>query len=399
MTFRIHEALVFCVLITLSVLLVHAPEAAAVVKISIPISIMGLPPELVTRVAVDGIQQGTIPGGGTKSFQVDKSKPHTFQVDAEIKGLCASYEGKGVCTRYMNPNNVWNLDVVSTQNCQTVPVCYQVYVCDWWGCWWDYRCTYEQRCWTTTELSEKGHTFEYFAEHQVSISDVHGQNVDNWIKDGADLNISADEFVMIRDESNIKERDVFQAWIVNGAPTESRTLALKIDKPYFIRAEYRTEIQYRVRVSSEFGHPTLDNPDGWYMKGQEATVSVEKELPLEGLMGALGGRRMFVAWHSPQGIESREPAFGFAVTEPTSLQTEWRKDESQPMTIIAALAIIAIAVLVIFGLYMKGALFRARPAKAELTELDNARIELEKAKLEIERLRQELEQAKGYPAE
>lgn len=398
MSFRIHRALIFSILVASSLLLVHAPQAAAA-TISIPITVKGLSPQLSTTVIIDGSQQGTIPGGGTKNFNVDKSKTHTIEVEPEIKGSCASYDGRSVCSRYMNDNNVWTLDVVSTQNCQTVPVCYDYYYyCDEFGnCWYEPYCTYEQQCWTTTELAEKGHVFAYSVEQEVVVSDTHGRNTDTWEKVDADVNLSADQFVVTRDESNVKERDVFVAWMVNGAPMESRTLTLKADKPLFIRAEYRTETQFRIGVSSDFGNPTMDNRDGWYMGGQEATVSVEKEVPSEGLMGSLGGKNVFVAWRSGSGVESKDPTYAFVVKEPTNLQAEWRNDDSQPMTILGALIAIIALVLVIFALYMTGRLFKPKPpsppteAKAEPTEL-------EKAKAEIETLKEELEEAKRRPA-
>ncbi len=396
MSFRIHRALIFCILMVSSVLLAYTPTAAAAAAVSIPVSVMGLPPELQTAILVDGSQQGTITGGGTRSFKVDKSKPHTFSVEAEIRGQCASYEGRSVCTRYKCPNNVWNLDVITTQNCQNVPVCYEVYVCDWWGCWWDYYCSYQQQCWTTSELSEKGHAFEYYAEYQVIISDVHGQNLDNWVREGADVNLSTDQFIPIRDESSIKERDIFQSWIVNGAPMENRNLALKVDKPYYIRAEYRTETQVRVRVFSEFGHPMIDNPDGWYITGQESTVSIERELPLDGFWGMLGGKRVFVGWQGPGGIESREPTYSFTVNDPKDIRAEWTTDTSTPMfwfSMLAALIVIIIVALVVFALYRRGRLFKPTGP----SELDKAKAEIEQLKKEIEELKATKHTAKKRP--
>jgi hypothetical protein len=164
----------------------------------------------------------------------------------------------------------------------------------------------------------------------------------------------------------------------------SRDLPLKIDKPYYAKAEYATETQFKVKVSSDYGNPTIDHAEGWYMRGQEASVSIEKEIPAEGFMGMLGGRAVFVAWRSPQGIESKDPTFTFSVQQPTTLRAEWRADDSMPITILSALGIIIIAALAVFVLYSRG-VFRSKAAKAEPTEL-------EKAKAEIERLKQEQEE-------
>jgi hypothetical protein len=325
-------------------------------------------------------------GGSTKTFNVDKKTAHTFEVDAEIKGNCATYEGTGVCTRYTNPSNVWTLDVISTENCQQVPVCYDYYYyCDYWGyCWYEPYCTYENQCWTTTELADKGHTFAYSVEQEVVVNDIHGQNTDTWQAVDSNVNLSAGESVVLIDDSTTRARDVFARWVVNGAPMQGRTLALKADKPLYIRAEYQTETSFKVRVSSDLGNPTTDSPDGWYVKGREATVSIEQEVPSSGIMGALGGRAIFVAWHSPQGIESKQPTYTFNVQGPVLLAAEYRFDNTQPMIIIAALAGLIVVAVAIVGLRarMSGA-----KAKAEKTDL-------EKTKAEMEDLKEELQKAK-----
>jgi hypothetical protein len=362
---RVSRTLVFCILAISSLLLVYGPRPVAAATIGIPITIKGLSPKLSTSVIIDGKEQGTIAGGSTKSFNVDKSKPHTFEVDAEVKGNCATYEGRDVCTRYTNANKAWTLNVISTENCQQVPVCYDYYsYCDYWGyCWYEPHCTYETQCWTTTELAEKGHTFAYEVENQVVVLNPHGQNTDTWSGVDQTVSLTAEKFVVTRDESNVKERDVFVHWVVNGAPMEGNTLTIKSDKPLYIRAEYRTETSYRVRVSSEFGNPTMDSVDGWYMKGQEATISVEKEVPLEGIMGALGSKEVFVAWHSPRGVESRDSTYAFTVQDAASLQAQWTTDNSQPMTILGALVVAVVVVLVILALYRTGRLFRPRQSQ------------------------------------
>lgn len=320
------------------------PQAEAAATVSVPVSVRGLPPDLQIAIIVDGNPEGTIPGGGTRSFKLAKDKPHTFQVDSAVEGQCSSFEGTTICTRFKCLNSIWNLDVIRTQACQMVPVCYEVYVCDSWGCRWDYYCAYEQQCWTQTELSEKGYAFQYYAEHEVMIVDEHGQNVHNWYKDGSSLSFSAQESVVITDERDRKERDTFQDWVVDGIRTESRTLTLGVDRPYYIMAEYGTETQYRVRVLSEFGDPVMDSPNGWYMKGDEATISVQKQVPLDGWMGALGGNRVFVAWHGSDGVESTEPKYTFEVQEPMKLNAEWRTDDSQPITIVVLVVLVALAV-------------------------------------------------------
>ena len=386
MSLRVSRSLIFCILAVSSLLLVYGPRPVAAATIGIPVTIKGLSPQLSTSVIIDGKQSGTIAGGSSKTFNVDKSKSHTFEVDTQIKGNCATYEGTDVCTRYGNSNNVWTLDVVSTENCQEVPVCYDYYYyCDYWGyCWYEPYCTYEKQCWTTTELAEKGHTFAYSVEQEVVVNDIHGQNTDTWQSVDSNVNLSAGEPVVLIDDSTTKARDVFVRWVVNGAPMQGKTIALKADKPLYIKAEYEMETSFKVRVSSDLGNPTTDSPDGWYTKGKEVTVSIEQEVASSGIMGALGGRATFVAWHSPQGIESKQPTYTFSVQGPVLLVAEYKFDNTQPMIIIAALAgliVVAVAVVALRA-RMSGA-----KAKAEQTDL-------EKTKAEVDNLKEELEKAK-----
>ena len=353
------KRLLFCVFIIASFTLVRTPQAVAAATFSIPITIKGLPADKSVSVTIDGKQVGTISGGGTKSFTVDKKSSHTFQVDAQVPGICSTYAGKSVCSRYKNPNNVWTVDLIKTQDCEMVPVCWTVYVCDCCCCWWEYYCGTQQYCWTETELSEKGHTFEYNTEHEVLVEDAHGQNSQKWVAADSELNVWAVESHVVKDESNVKERDVFQDWLVNGVPMETRNLVMKIDAPYYFKAEYGTETQYRISLSSEFGNPTVDSTKGWYMKGQEAAVSVEKEVPMDGWMGALGGKEVFAAWRSGNGVVSKSPTYTFSVDEPVALRAEWRQDTFQPIAILGALIFAVAAALVVFLLYSRGRLFRA----------------------------------------
>jgi len=307
----------------------------------------GLPANLSVTISVDGKEVGSIPGGASKAFDVDKATPHIFLADASVNTSCISYEGNSVCSRYACAEHRWIAEVGKTETCQMVPVCVR------FG--FKLVCTYEQQCQTAVNLKEKAHTFEYAAEHELVVSDAHGQSLEKWYRAGSDESISAEESIVTKDNSDVRERDIFQDWVVNGVRIESRTLALKMDQPYFVRSEYVTETQYRIRITSEFSQPTTDNPAGWYMKGQEATIQIEQQIPVEGWVGALGGKMVFVAWHSLRGTESQTPKFTFVVEEPVILRAEWRTDYTQPIAIIAIVAVVIVGALV-FALYKSGRL-------------------------------------------
>jgi hypothetical protein len=361
----------FGVFLMLSVLLIHAPQTAAYsyspydykIDTQVPVTLSGsstssqttavtitaegLPANLSVTISVDGKEVGSIPGGASKSFDVDKTVAHVFLADAQVIASCTSYEGNSVCSRYACAENRWIAEVGKTESCETVPVCVRV--------GFKLVCTYEQQCQTATDLKEKTHTFEYAREHELVVSDAHGQNLDKWYRAESDASISAEEYVVTKDNSEVRERDIFQDWVVNGVRIESRTLSLKMDQPYYVASEYQTETQYRVRVTSEFGQPTTDNPAGWYVKGQEATIQVEQQIPSQGWLGTLGEKMVFVAWHSLRGTESQTPKFTFAVEEPVILRAEWRTDYTQPIAIITIVAAVIVGALV-FTLYKSGRL-------------------------------------------
>gem|GEM_PF-1633358 len=340
---------------------------------SVTISVHGLPADVATNIYVDGKPAGSMRDSESRTFIVTKREGHTFCVDEEVRGASYTYEGFTVSTRYLCPGKCWSVEPVEKkQVCEYVPVCTWVcYPCPTeplctppcppcapceYVCYTDYRCHYEEEI-----VGPQSYTFEYYAEHQMVVSNIHGDNVNEWVKDGSTVSFFAKEVVPIRDESSVKERDVFQYWSVNGQPNENNAITLLVNKPYVAKAYYGKEIEYRVRVDSEYGHPAMDKPNGWYRKGEDATVSVEPEIPLEGWKGAWGGKRVFTAWYSGEGLESRSPTYVFTVEEPKNLRAEWKIDESKPMMylyILITVVVAAIVALIVFLLYWTGRILR-----------------------------------------
>ncbi|MBS7655329.1 hypothetical protein KEJ50_02365 [Candidatus Bathyarchaeota archaeon] len=358
----------------------------------ITIFIKGLPPDYSTEIIIDGKPVGFIQGGEVKRFEVNKKSSHVFQVNKEVKGSLVNYEGLIVETRYICPGNTWNLELVYKDVTELVPIWYWFLVRDDSYHYWDYYLTYEYRTRTITELAEGGHIFEYFIEHELYVMDPYGLKFTGWFKEGSDTILSAKNVVIIKDEANIKERAVFKSWIINGVPVENNIIPLKIDKPIVAIAEYKHEIEYKVNVYSEFGHLSLNKPEGWYVKGEEAIVSIESEISLEGWKGALGGKRVFNGWYSEKGLESKNAVFKFIVEESKNLQAEWVVDESKPIISILAL-IILIVVILGFMLYKKPKILsKLKAGKSEAEELA-------KLKDEVEKLRRFIESQFGKPIE
>jgi hypothetical protein len=202
------------------------------------------------------------------------------------------------------------------------------------------------------------------------VENPHGDNSVEWIKEGTSVSFYAKEMVPIVDEKRVKKRDVFQYWSVNGRPNKNNVLTFIVDKPYVAKACYEREEEYKIKVDSDYGHPTMDEPSGWYKKGEEATISVEPEVPLEGWKGAWGGKRVFTAWRSEEGLESRNPAYTFEVDGAKNFKAEWEIDDSKPMMylrILIAAVTSAAVTLTVFLLYRTGWILqqekKAKPAQ------------------------------------
>jgi hypothetical protein len=371
---------------------ISKPWRATATTTLITINVKGLPSEYPTELIIDGKPVGVIQGGESKHFEVDKKSSHTIQVNKEVKSALNNYGGIAVGTRYVCPGNIWNIELTFREVTELVPVWYRVLIRNDSSYYWDYYVTYEYRNRLISDLAEKAHVFEYFVEHEVYVIDPYGLKSTGWFKDGESIILSAKNFVVTKDEPNVKERAIFKNWIVNGAPIENNIVPLKIDKPIVALAEYDLETKYKVNVYSEFGHISLNKLDGWYLKGEEATVSIEPEIPMNGWEGLLGGKMIFNGWYTEKGLESKNAAFNFIVNEPKNLKAEWRIDESKPIIAISILVALIIAALC-FAFYKRSSLI------SKLKRVKPENDEVAKLKAEVERLKKIIETQIGKPVE
>lgn len=378
---------------------------------TITICVKGLSPDIATNIKVDDSPVGTIQGSGCRSFVVSKDKGHTFCVDEEISGDCSTYEGKTVCTRFKCPGNCWTVEAVKKERvCESVPICdYECRCpcpcpddcvcpkplcegcvpppCDCCPCTpsCQYICYYFQQCHYEEEDVEQSYTFEYFAEHQVSVSNSHGNNIEEWAKDKTTVNFFAKEEIQLKDEKTVKERDIFEHWMINGAPNENPVISVSLIKPFVAVAKYKNEIQYRIEVSSDI-RKSRPEGTGWYLKGKEATISIEEEVPLEGWKGSLGGKYIFFEWRGNKGTVLRDPISNLNVEEDQKLEAIFEIDDWLPMMILYALIILIIIIALII-LYRLGYISKKkRVQKKSKTETSE---EIEKLKAEIRELKKE----------
>jgi hypothetical protein len=132
---------------------------------------------------------------------------------------------------------------------------------------------------------------------------------------------------------------VFIEWS-DGQTSNSRPVILARDMT--LTAKYRRE--YFLTVFSDRGDP---KGAGWYDEGTLATFSVTSPLPLEGLMGMLGGKYVLDRWSADSNAVTATTSL--RMDGPKFVKAEWRVDNTMPYVMIgSAVLTITIIVMLLF---------------------------------------------------
>ncbi|MEM3381898.1 MAG: hypothetical protein QXQ11_07075 [Candidatus Bathyarchaeia archaeon] len=260
-------------------------------KVPVTIRIEGLPSQYFAILKVDGSSACTIPGGGTVYVEVNWRVAHIFTVQSYVEGV------KG--ERFHCKANSWYLERFSAP----------------------------------TREAKATNTFTYTVEYLLSVSSPYGDaaKISGWYSKGSSVTLSTPNIV----EVSKGVREVFDSWTVDRSLIKNSTTNIVLNSPVEAKAEYHKE--YYLQVRSDYGTPS---GSGWYKEGSIASIEVEKELPLEGLMGFLGGKRIFDGWSG--GVASRGNAADVNMDSPKTVAARWREDYSKPHTILALTAIIIV---------------------------------------------------------
>ena len=267
-------------------------------KVPVTIGVEGFPSQYSTTLKVDDSSAGTIPGGGTVYVEVNWRVGHTFSVQSYVEGSRGE--------RFYCASSSWYLEKFSRP----------------------------------TREAKAANTFYYTTQYYLSVSSPHGDATKNtgWYSKGSSISLSTPKTVDISQG----EREVFDGWIVGGSSSKDSTINIVLDSPVEAKAEYHKE--YYLQVRSEYGNPS---GSGWYKEGHVAPIQVERELPLDGLMGALGGKRVFAGWSG--GASSGNNVADVRMDSPKTVTANWREDYSTPYLIIALVAIAIIVILVVLS--------------------------------------------------
>lgn len=271
-------------------------------KVPVTISVEGFPSQYTTSLKVDDASAGVIPGGGTVYVEINWKVGHTFSVQSYVEGA------KG--ERFHCSTSSWYLEKFNRP----------------------------------TREAKAANTFYYTPEYSLTISTSHGDTTaSGWYAKGSQATLSTLKSV----EISQGEREVFDGWSISGSSTKDSTTTVILNSALDAKAQYHTE--YYLQIKSEHGNPS---GTGWYRTGYTAPIEVEKELPLEGLMGSLSGKRIFNGWSG--GASSGNNIADVVVDSPKTVTARWREDYSTPYLILTIIIIIIIAMLVLLS--RKGAI-------------------------------------------
>lgn len=132
------------------------------------------------------------------------------------------------------------------------------------------------------------------------------------------------------------KRYVFVSWAVDGQPAPGNPISVVMDKPHTAVASYK--LQYYLKVNSPMG---TAQGEGWYDAGSTAMVAVIPSVPLEGIIGALGGKYVFDRWSGDTSAAS--PSAIIRMDGPHTVVANWLADYTSVYLIVGGVAVLAFA--------------------------------------------------------
>ena len=145
--------------------------------------------------------------------------------------------------------------------------------------------------------------------------------------------VSVPAIVQIENATRVK----FERWS-DGENQTSRTVSL-IHRTTLI-ANYVT--QYFLEASSTHGNST---GTGWYDQGSTATFSVPSAIPMENVLGLLGGKWVFQGWYENGELVTGSNPGTRVMARPHSLTARWAADLTLPLIIFGIVALVSLAII------------------------------------------------------
>lgn len=164
---------------------------------------------------------------------------------------------------------------------------------------------------------------------QVTVDGMNGTGTVSLKLAAGNHNLSVPQIVPFDNGTRLR----FTRWS-DGSAVANRTVALNHDVS--LQANYVT--QYRLKVISPEVNVT---GAGWYDNGSSAILSVPSaDLPMPGLLGALGGKWVFMGWSEDGGPAAGTSTQTVDMSSPHTVTAEWQADYSLPIIILVLLLVV-----------------------------------------------------------
>ncbi len=160
---------------------------------------------------------------------------------------------------------------------------------------------------------------------------------EGWYDADRSVNLSLPPMVQAEGQG---KRYVVNGWDMDGSFYGGPSLSVQMNGPHAVKGIYKT--QYYLKVGSEYGQVT---GDGWYDENSSATATAKPELPVDGMWGALGAKRIFYQWSGDASGPS--PTLTVRMDRAKSLTALYSMDQTIPIVLV--LAIILVASLLVIG--------------------------------------------------
>ncbi|MCS4537446.1 MAG: hypothetical protein HYY67_01130 [Thaumarchaeota archaeon] len=109
-----------------------------------------------------------------------------------------------------------------------------------------------------------------------------------------------------------------------------------MSSPKTVEAKWKT--QYLVLIRSEYGSLT---GGGWYDRGSPAKITVQKEVPMSGILGTLGGKFEFNGWTG--GFTSLDHETIVLIDGPKDITAKWSANYFTPSIVLGGIFAVAIS--------------------------------------------------------
>jgi hypothetical protein len=148
-------------------------------------------------------------------------------------------------------------------------------------------------------------------------------------------NITVPQFVQLTASTRLR----FTQWS-DGYPTTLRNIVVANNSSY--QAQYVTQ-----NLLTLVGVGQNITGTGWYDANTNGTFSATQTQPLNGTLGAVGGRSVFQGWYENGQLITNQPNGTILMDKPHTLTAVWQTDYSVPGIIVLAIAAAAIVILLV----------------------------------------------------